>query len=118
MPYFHKILNDYFEDSEIDAYEKKLLTGISKVNITPYMEHIFSEVKDFTQYRGGLGYLFLESKVFELLSVYLSEVLELVFFHQAISVFLKVTGTRLPKQNGSSTASLLLHQVVRNWRKR
>ena len=77
MPYFHKILSDYFEDSEIDAYEKKLLTGISKVSITPYMEHIFAEVKDFTQYRGGLGYLFLESKVFELLSVYLSEVLEL-----------------------------------------
>ena len=41
------------------------------------MEHIFAEVKDFTHYRGGLGYLFLESKVFELLSVYLSEVLEL-----------------------------------------
>ena len=56
MPYFHKILNDYFEDSEIDAYEKKLLTGISKVNITPYMEHIFAEVKDFTQYRGCLLY--------------------------------------------------------------
>ena len=77
MPYFHKILNDYFEDSEINAYEKKLLTGISKASVTPYMEHIFAEVKDFTQYRGGLGYLFLESKVFELLSVYLSEVLEL-----------------------------------------
>jgi hypothetical protein len=58
MPYFHKILNDYFEDSEINAYEKKLLTGISKVSVTPYMEHIFAEVKDFTQYRGGLG-LFL-----------------------------------------------------------
>lgn len=41
------------------------------------MEHIFAELKDFTQYRGGLGYLFLESKVFELLSVYLSEILEL-----------------------------------------
>ena len=77
MLYFHKILNDYFEDSEIDAYEKKLLTGISKVVITPYMEHIFAELKDFAQYRGGLGYLFLESKIFELLSVYLSEVLEL-----------------------------------------
>lgn len=77
MPYFHKILNDYFEDSEIDAYEKKLLTGISKVNITPYMEHIFAELQDFTHYRGGLGYLFLESKIHELLSVYLSEVLEL-----------------------------------------
>ena len=77
LSYFYKILNDYFEDSEIDAYEKKLLTGISKISITPYMEHIFAELKDFTQYRGGLGYLFLESKIFELLSVYLSEVLEL-----------------------------------------
>ena len=70
-------MQDYFEESERAVYEKKLLTGISKVSITPYMEHIFAEVKDFTQYRGGLGYLFLESKVFELLSVYLSEVLEL-----------------------------------------
>ena len=77
LSYFYKILNDYFEDSEIDAYEKKLLTGISKVSITPYMEHIFAELKDFTQYRGGLGCLFLESKIFELLSVYMSEVLEL-----------------------------------------
>lgn len=77
LNYLYKILNDYFEDSEIDAYEKKLLNGISKVGITPYMEHIFAELKDFARYRGGLGYLFLESKIFELLSVYLSEVLEL-----------------------------------------
>lgn len=76
LSYFSKILNDYFEESEIDVYKKKLLTGISKARITPYMEHIFAELKDFSQYRGGLGYLFLESKVFELLSVYLSEVLE------------------------------------------
>ena len=55
-----KILNDYFEAGEIDVYQKKLLDGNSKVNITPYMEHIFAELKDFTQYRGGLGYLFLE----------------------------------------------------------
>ncbi len=75
--YFKRILRDYFEGQEIDAYEKKLLTGISKIGITPYMEHIFAELKDLTGYRGGLGYLFLESKVLELLSVYLSEVLEL-----------------------------------------
>lgn len=77
LAYFYKILRGYFEDSEIDAYEKKLLNGISKISISPYMEHIFVELKDFAQYRGGLGYLFLESKVLELLSVYLSEVLEL-----------------------------------------
>ncbi len=77
ISYFQTILNDYFEKSEIQAYEQKLLTGISKIKITPYMEHIFVELKDFSQYRGGLGYLFLESKILELLSVYLSEVLEL-----------------------------------------
>lgn len=77
LSWFDKILNDYFEAGEIAVYQKKLLDGISKIRITPYMEHIFAELKDFTQYRGGLGYLFLESKVSELLAVYLSEVLEL-----------------------------------------
>lgn len=77
VEYFLKILRDYFEPGETEMYEKKLLDGISKVAITPYMEHIFAELKDFTQYCGGLGYLFLESKILELLSVYLSEVLEL-----------------------------------------
>lgn len=77
LAYFYKILKGYFEDSEIDVYEKKLLNGILKISISPYMEHIFAELKDFAQYRGGLGYLFLESKILELLSVYLSEVLEL-----------------------------------------
>lgn len=77
IPYFLHILKTYFEDGEIAIYEKKLLNGISKVVITPYMEHIFAELKDFALYRGGLGYLYLESKIFELLSIYLSEVLEL-----------------------------------------
>lgn len=77
LAYFYNILKGYFEDSEIDVYEKKLLNGMSKISISPYMEHIFAELKDFAQYRGGLGYLFLESKILELLSVYLSEVLEL-----------------------------------------
>ena len=77
VEYFLRILRDYFEPCETEMYEKKLLDGISKVSITPYMEHIFAELKDFTQYCGGLGYLFLESKILELLSVYLSEVLEL-----------------------------------------
>ncbi len=73
---FLTILQDYFESCETELYERKLMDGISKVKITPYMEHLFAELKDFTQYCGGLGYLFLESKMLELLSVYLSEVLE------------------------------------------
>lgn len=57
VPYFKRLLQDYFEDGEITVYEKKLLTGISKVSITPYMEHIFAELQDFTHYRGGLLWL-------------------------------------------------------------
>lgn len=76
VTYFEKILRTYFEDSEIGAYENKLMREVSKIKITPYMEHIFAELKDFSKYRGGLGYLFLESKIYELMSVYLSEVLE------------------------------------------
>ena len=77
VSYFSKIMNDYFEASEISVYETKLMSGIAKIKTTPYMEHILAEIKDFSQYRGGLGYLFLESKIWEMLSVYLSEVLEL-----------------------------------------
>jgi hypothetical protein len=30
-------MNDYFDVGEIEVYQKKLLEGISKVGITPYM---------------------------------------------------------------------------------
>ena len=77
VTYFSDILDDYFGETETEAYEKKLMSGISKVSITPYMEHILGEMKNFSQYRGGLGYLYLESKVLEMLAVYLCEVLEI-----------------------------------------
>ena len=41
------------------------------------MEQILAETSQFTQYRGGLGYLYLDGKLLELLSIYLGEVLEL-----------------------------------------
>ena len=36
-----------------------------------------AEMNQFSQYRGSLGYLYLDGKLLELLSVYLGEVLEL-----------------------------------------
>src|SRR5699024_646340 len=75
--YFSHLLADYFDGQEVTAYEKKLLNGISKVPVTPVMEQILAETSRFTQYRGGLGYLYLDGKLLELLSIYLSEVLEL-----------------------------------------
>ena len=77
IPYFSQLLADYFDGQEIAAYEKKLLTGISKVSLTPVMEQVLSEISKFSQYRGGLGYLYLDGKLLELLSIYLGEVLEL-----------------------------------------
>ena len=77
IPYFSQLLADYFDGQEIAAYERKLLTGISKVSLTPVMEQVLSEISKFSQYRGGLGYLYLDGKLLELLSIYLGEVLEL-----------------------------------------
>ena len=77
ISYFSKLLSDYFDGQESTAYEKKLLNGISKVPVTPIMEQILAETSQFTQYRGGLGYLYLDGKLLELLSIYLGEVLEL-----------------------------------------
>lgn len=82
------------------SIRRKILCGISKVDISPYMEHIFAELKDFSQYRGGLGYLFLESKIFELLSVYLSEVLELSILQADHINISKMIEMRLLKQKG------------------
>ncbi len=77
VAYFEHLLESYFEESEIGAYQERLFHGISKVSITPYMEHIFAELQEFEKFRGGLGYLFLESKISKLLSVYLSALLEI-----------------------------------------
>ncbi|OUO77548.1 AraC family transcriptional regulator [Blautia sp. An249] len=77
ITYFSQLLTDYFDGQEAAAYEKKLLNGISKVPVTPAMEQILAETSQFTQYRGGLGYLYLDGKLLELLSIYLGEVLEL-----------------------------------------
>ena len=75
--YFTQLLSDYFDGQEVTVYEKKLLKEISKVPVTPAMEQILAETNKFSQYRGGLGYLYLDGKLLELLSIYLGEVLEL-----------------------------------------
>ncbi|MBQ8133537.1 MAG: helix-turn-helix transcriptional regulator [Clostridia bacterium] len=75
--YIKELLENYFEDESCAKYKTKLLTEVSKIQITPYMEHIFSEIKGFEQYRGGIAHLFLDSKVQELLAAYMNEVFEI-----------------------------------------
>ncbi len=75
--YFLQILAEYFDGQEVAAYEKKLLNGVSKIPVTPAMEHVLAETSQFAQHCGGLGYLYLDGKLLELLSIYLGEVLEL-----------------------------------------
>lgn len=75
--YFIQLLSEYFDGQEVTAYKEKLLEGISKIPITPIMEQILTETSKYSQYCGSLGYLYLDGKLLELLSVYLGEVLEL-----------------------------------------
>ena len=111
VPYFKRLLQDYFEDGEITVYEKKLLTGISKVSITPYMEHIFAELQDFTHYRGGLGYLFLESKIH-------AKCWSCESSRRNTAAYQKVNVIASSRQRESLTASLPLRQAVKDWQGR
>ena len=77
IDYLSQLLSDYFGRQETTVYKEKLLTGISKIPVTPAMERILTETKDFTHYRGGLGYIYLDGKILELLSIYLGEILDL-----------------------------------------
>lgn len=83
VSYFQRILSDYFEIQETSLYRQKMMNEISKIAVTPAMERILAETRDFVHYRGGLGYLYLDGKMLELLSIYLSEVLELYILPQS-----------------------------------
>lgn len=76
LTYFRHILEEYFEKCEATVYEEKLLNEISKVPVTPNMKQILTDLSCFTQYQGSLGYLYLDGKLLELLSIYLGEVFE------------------------------------------
>lgn len=92
--YFFEILGNYFELYEVEIYKAKLLSEVSKITITSNMKRAVLEIKDFFLYRGGLGHLFLEAKILELMSMFLGEVLEL-------SV-LKQSKTRISRSNRES----------------
>lgn len=77
VAYFTQMLSEYFDGQELTVYKKKLLDEISKVPVTPMMEQILAETSKSSRFRGGLGYLYLDGKLSELLSIYLGEVLEL-----------------------------------------
>lgn len=77
VTYFTNILNTYFELNEVQIYSSKLFDDVLKIVMTNNMMRVLSEIKDFLLYRGGLGHLFLEAKILELLSMCLSEVLEI-----------------------------------------
>ncbi len=75
--YFLELMSEYFECKELQVYEKRLLKEFSKVKITPEMEKILSEINEFAHFRGELKNLYLDSKILELLAVYLDEVWEI-----------------------------------------
>ena len=83
--YLKGLLDDYFGLDMRTSYEEKLWNDISKIRISPHMQHIFSELKEFSRYTGGLGNLFLDSKIHELLAAYLSEALEIGIVDHKIS---------------------------------
>lgn len=76
MNRFRRVLEEHFENHEIQIIEKTLLKTVTKVTITPYMYRILTELSNTNSYEGGVKNIYLESKVMELLAVYLSETLK------------------------------------------
>lgn len=73
---FERLLETYFAARERQVYHRALMEEMPKVSMTPDMYRILDEIWEYTKYRGGISYLYLEGKVTELLSVYLQEILE------------------------------------------
>ena len=81
------------------------------------MEHIFAELKDFSQFRGGLGYLFLESKIYELMAVYLSELFELNILDGNRIQISQTDRDSLMEAKKIIDAQLGMPPAVRNWQR-
>ncbi len=75
--YFYKLIATYFNWQEIDTYGRDFLRNSSFVSLTPRMEQIFYELKEYTQFQNGMGYLFLECKIHEMISIYMAEALKM-----------------------------------------
>lgn len=72
--YYYAMLGKYFDSKERDRYRGAITGDITYIDIDNRTEHIFTELKDYTQYQSGPGYLYLESKINELLSLVLASV--------------------------------------------
>lgn len=73
--YFYRLTDELFDIRERKAAER-MLASVTKTAITPYMYRILAEMEDTGRYRGGVGALYLESKVLELFAACLEAGLE------------------------------------------
>lgn len=77
LTYYWSLLNRYFTYENAIRCTDILMKGYSFKSITPKEEHIFNDLKDYTQFQNGLGYLYLESKVHELMAVFFTDIFEM-----------------------------------------
>ena len=64
---FMRIIRDYFNEQEQKTI-REILKDLTKMTITPDMYRLLREIQDSDRYQGGVGALYLESKILELLS--------------------------------------------------
>ena len=72
--YFWYLINRYFEWNEVSVYATLVGKDPIYVDITFQMEDIFRQLREYKQYQSGLGFMYLESKIHELIALYLVDV--------------------------------------------
>ncbi len=72
---FQLMTRKYIEWEDI-AFSKRLMNGPAIIDITPRMENILSELKDFLQYQNNLGLMYIDNSIRVLATLCLAELFE------------------------------------------
>lgn len=73
--YFMNILDEYFTSCEKIMIEKKITCSKSGKRTTNVMQRILSDMLEYFDCYGSVGFLYLDSKILQLLSEYIKELL-------------------------------------------
>lgn len=75
--YMQKLLDEYLSASQQRIFTENYLNSANKITVTPYLKRILAELGGVRAYQGDLGYMFMESKMLELLAEYFRVSLDL-----------------------------------------
>lgn len=75
ISFLNTILEEYFSESEIEQLKEELYHKITKRTISPELLNLLDEIMHYPKYYGSAGFLFLDSKIMELMAQFINGIL-------------------------------------------